>query len=150
MLRAAGRAILRAADVPRAAECRPVRCFRAQPRAGSGTGAWDGSSEEEEEGRRSFRFYKSRGQHILTNPRALDTIVRSAGVLPGDTVLEIGPGTGNLTLRLLSAARRVVAVEIDHRMVAALRRRVSAQGLTDKLHVSPRRRPTARINSSQS
>ncbi|XP_031109849.1 ribosomal RNA small subunit methyltransferase, mitochondrial isoform X2 [Ipomoea triloba] len=44
---------------------------------------------------------KSRGQHLLTNPRVLDSIVGKSNVLPTDTVLEIGPGTGNLTLKLI-------------------------------------------------
>ena len=42
-----------------------------------------------------------------------------AGIQPTDVVLEIGPGTGNLTMKLLEAAKRVVAVELDRRMVHA-------------------------------
>ncbi|KAF7828915.1 ribosomal RNA small subunit methyltransferase, mitochondrial [Senna tora] len=80
-------------------------------------------------------FYKSRGQHILTNPRILDTIVRKSAIKPTDTVLEIGPGTGNLTLKLLEAAQKVVAIEIDERMVEVLDKRVTNQGLRDKLMV---------------
>ncbi|XP_057762559.1 ribosomal RNA small subunit methyltransferase, mitochondrial [Arachis stenosperma] len=90
-----------------------------------------GNSEKEE----SFRFYKSRGQHILVNPRILDTIVRRSAINPTDTVLEIGPGTGNLTLKLLEAAHRVVAVEIDDRMVHVLEKRVLQHGLRHKLNV---------------
>jgi 16S rRNA A1518/A1519 N6-dimethyltransferase RsmA/KsgA/DIM1 with predicted DNA glycosylase/AP lyase activity len=41
-----------------------------------------------------------------------------------DTVLEIGPGTGNLTVKLLEAAKKVVAVEYDPRMIAELQKRV--------------------------
>ena len=40
-----------------------------------------------------------------------------AGIKSTDVVLEIGPGTGNLTMKLLEAAKRVVAVELDTRMV---------------------------------
>ena len=80
-------------------------------------------------------LYKSWGQHILTNPRVLDAIVRKSKIKPTDTVLEIGPGTGNLTLRLLQAAQRVVAVEVDTRMVEILRQRVAEQGLEDQLTV---------------
>ncbi|CAI9282511.1 unnamed protein product [Lactuca saligna] len=82
-----------------------------------------------------LQLYKSRGQHLLTNPRILDSIVRSSGVGPGDTVLEIGPGTGNLTLKLLEVADKVVAVEVDKRMVQALHTRVSEQGLSEKLTI---------------
>lgn len=81
-------------------------------------------------------FYKSRGQHILTNPRVLDTIVRKSAINPSDTVLEIGPGTGNLTLKLLEASREVVAIEIDQRMVNILENRALKRGLRNKLTVS--------------
>lgn len=82
-----------------------------------------------------FQLHKSKGQHILTNPRVLDSIVRRAHLKPGDTVLEIGPGTGNLTLKLLEASRKVVAVEIDGRMVDVLRKRVADCGFEDRLTV---------------
>nr|POF02953.1 ribosomal rna small subunit methyltransferase, mitochondrial [Quercus suber] len=82
-----------------------------------------------------LHLYKSKGQHILTNPRVLDSIVRKSHIKPIDTVLEIGPGTGNLTLRLLQAARKVVAVEIDKRMVEILHKRVAEKGFEDQLTV---------------
>ncbi|KAJ4965255.1 hypothetical protein NE237_017104 [Protea cynaroides] len=80
-------------------------------------------------------LHKSRGQHILTNSRVLDSIVRKAGIRPSDTILEIGPGTGNLTLKLLEVAHRVVAVEIDKRMVDVLCNRVAQCGFQDRLTV---------------
>ncbi|KAI3726525.1 hypothetical protein L1987_66323 [Smallanthus sonchifolius] len=82
-----------------------------------------------------LQLYKSWGQHLLTNPRVLDSIVRNSGVGPDDTVLEIGPGTGNLTMRLLEAANKVVAVEVDNRMVEVLHTRVSERGLHEKLTI---------------
>ncbi|AED98203.1 Ribosomal RNA adenine dimethylase family protein [Arabidopsis thaliana] len=78
---------------------------------------------------------KSKGQHLLTNTRILDSIVRSSDIRPTDTVLEIGPGTGNLTMKLLEAAQNVVAVELDKRMVEILRKRVSDHGFADKLTI---------------
>uniref|UniRef100_A0A0E0LL44 rRNA adenine N(6)-methyltransferase n=1 Tax=Oryza punctata TaxID=4537 RepID=A0A0E0LL44_ORYPU len=88
--------------------------------------AWDGR----------FRLHKPRGQHLLTNPRVLDAIAHRAALRPGDAVLEVGPGTGNLTVRLLaSPAARVSAVEIDPRMVDAVTARVDALGLAHKLTV---------------
>jgi len=84
----------------------------------------------------SIYFYKSRGQHILTNPRILDTIVQKSAINPSDTVLEIGPGTGNLTLKLLEASHKVVAIEIDQRMVSILENRSLKRGLHNKLTVS--------------
>jgi len=99
------------------------------PEAGaSASEAWDGR----------FRLHKPRGQHLLTNPRVLDAIALLAAISPGDAVLEVGPGTGNLTARLLAShAARVAAVEIDPRMVEAVTARAAALGLADKLTVRP-------------
>lgn len=83
-----------------------------------------------------IRLLKSRGQHLLTNSRVLDTIIKKSDIKPNDTVLEIGPGTGNLTLRLLEACKKVVAVEIDKRMVEILRSRAAESGLENRLTVS--------------
>ncbi|KAG6594800.1 Ribosomal RNA small subunit methyltransferase, mitochondrial, partial [Cucurbita argyrosperma subsp. sororia] len=80
-------------------------------------------------------FYKSRGQHILTNPRILGSIVRKSAIRPTDTVLEIGPGTGNLTLKLLEASQKVIAIEIDKRMVEVLHRRVAEHKFEDRICV---------------
>jgi 18S rRNA (adenine1779-N6/adenine1780-N6)-dimethyltransferase len=68
-------------------------------------------------------FHKSKGQHILKNPLLVDTIVQKSGIKPTDVVLEIGPGTGNLTKKLLDAGKKVIAVEIDPRMVLELQKR---------------------------
>ncbi|GJN32411.1 hypothetical protein PR202_gb20920 [Eleusine coracana subsp. coracana] len=77
-----------------------------------------------------------RGQHLLANARVLDDIVRRAGIRPGDAVLEVGPGTGNLTARLLaSPAASVTAVEIEPRMSRAVTARAAALGLAHKLTV---------------
>lgn len=65
----------------------------------------------------TIEFHKSKGQHILKNPLVVDSIVEKAGVKSTDVVLEIGPGTGNLTVKLLAAAKRVIAIEYDPRMV---------------------------------
>lgn len=64
-----------------------------------------------------LEFHKSKGQHILKNPQVVKAIVEKAGIQPTDVVLEIGPGTGNLTMKLLEVAKKVVAVELDRRMV---------------------------------
>jgi 16S rRNA (adenine1518-N6/adenine1519-N6)-dimethyltransferase len=54
------------------------------------------------------------------DPNTARKIVRLAGVEPGETVLEIGPGLGSLTLALRRAGARVVAVEADERLLPAL------------------------------
>jgi 16S rRNA (adenine1518-N6/adenine1519-N6)-dimethyltransferase len=56
---------------------------------------------------------KQFAQHWLRSEKALASIVSAAELAPGDRVLEIGPGTGILTRPLLTAAKTVVAVEID-------------------------------------
>jgi 18S rRNA (adenine1779-N6/adenine1780-N6)-dimethyltransferase len=73
-------------------------------------------------------FHKSKGQHILKNPLLVDSIVQKAGIKSTDVVLEIGPGTGNLTKKLLEAGKMVVAVEVDPRMVLELQRRFQVPG----------------------
>jgi len=56
---------------------------------------------------------RSYGQHFLVNPGAADAIVSALGAQPGDNVLEIGPGRGVLTERLLRTGARIRAVEAD-------------------------------------
>ena len=63
---------------------------------------------------------KSLGQNFLVNQGILDKIVGAAEVGPKDTVIEVGPGTGNLTRKLSEKAKRVVAVEKDHRLIDSL------------------------------
>lgn len=64
------------------------------------------------------------GQHFLKNPAVVDAIVAKSNIRPTDTVLEVGPGTGNLTVRLLTQAKKVVAIEFDRRMVREVLKRV--------------------------
>ena len=64
-----------------------------------------------------IEFLRSKGQHILKNPMVVQSIVDKSGLKTTDTVLEIGPGTGNLTMRLLEKVKKVIAVEVDPRMV---------------------------------
>lgn len=78
---------------------------------------------------------KSKGQHFLKNPMIVKGIVDRAAVLPTDTVLEIGPGTGNMTVQLLELAKKVIAVEVDPRMVAEVTKRVQGTELQRKLAI---------------
>ncbi|KAG4138409.1 hypothetical protein ERO13_D07G132600v2 [Gossypium hirsutum] len=80
-------------------------------------------------------FHKSKGQHILKNPLLVDAIVQKAGIKPTDTILEIGPGTGNLTKKLLEAGKMVIAVELDPRMVLELQRRFQGTRFSSRLKV---------------
>ncbi|AWB94855.1 16S rRNA (adenine(1518)-N(6)/adenine(1519)-N(6))-dimethyltransferase [Agromyces badenianii] len=63
---------------------------------------------------------KKLGQNFVHDGNTVRRIVQTAGVRPGETVLEIGPGLGSLTLGLLEAGASVVAVEIDKRLAAQL------------------------------
>lgn len=67
---------------------------------------------------------KQLGQHLLKNPDVVKRIVNAAALQPHETVLEIGPGTGNLTVHMLEQARAVLAVELDDRMYEAVNLRV--------------------------
>ncbi|CAG8469719.1 6493_t:CDS:2, partial [Cetraspora pellucida] len=74
-------------------------------------------------------FRKDLGQHILKNPLIAQNIVEkvAAGLKCTDVVLEVGPGTGNLTTRILERAKKVVAVELDPRLAAELAKRVQGK-----------------------
>lgn len=60
------------------------------------------------------------GQHFLLDESILESIVETAGLSREETVLEIGPGPGNLTVFLAQAAGRVIAVESDSNIIRVL------------------------------
>ena len=66
---------------------------------------------------------KRLGQHFLIDDRVIERQVKAADISPGETVLEIGPGIGNLTEAILTAGAEVVAVEADESFCRFLRRR---------------------------
>lgn len=79
----------------------------------------------------SLRPIKSLGQVFLTHTKTADAIVEALEPQPGETVLEIGPGKGILTRRLLQGGCKVIGVEIDSRLVELLRDTIGgAQNLT--------------------
>lgn len=63
---------------------------------------------------------KKLGQNFVIDPNTVRRIVKSAGVVSGETVVEVGPGLGSLTLGLVEVGASVVAVEIDRRLAAQL------------------------------
>lgn len=75
----------------------------------------------------SMRPTKQRGQNFVIDANTVRRIVRTAEVRPEDTVVEVGPGLGSLTLALLDVADRVTAVEIDDTLAAALPSTVAAR-----------------------
>lgn len=80
---------------------------------------------------------KQLGQNFVHDANTVRRIVASAGVGRADTVLEVGPGLGSLTLALLDVVDRVVAVEIDPVLAGHLPQTVAdrAPGLAERLSV---------------
>lgn len=70
---------------------------------------------------RRLRPRKSLGQHFLVDIALRDRVIAAAGIGPDDDVLEIGAGPGTLTPDLARLARRVVAIEVDRRLLPRLR-----------------------------
>ena len=65
---------------------------------------------------------KSLGQHFLRSGKALNKIIEVGRIVPGETVLEIGPGEGALMRKLLEAGARVIAIEKDDGLYEQLKR----------------------------
>lgn len=72
-----------------------------------------------------IRANKSLGQNFLVSDEAVERIVESAEISKEDLVIEIGPGLGTLTNELLKKAKKVIAIELDSRMVEILEERFS-------------------------
>ena len=73
-----------------------------------------------------IRPSKGLGQNFLVDEDILERILAASAPTEADTVLEVGPGLGLLTARLAERAGRVVAVELDQKMLAILRDRLGA------------------------
>ena len=96
-----------------------------------------------EAGLRPNRHY---GQHFLVDGNLMRLLVAEADLKGSDTVLEVGPGVGNLTELLLEQAGRVVAVEVDPALAEIARARLEGAAnldllvtdiLADKRHIAP-------------
>jgi 16S rRNA (adenine1518-N6/adenine1519-N6)-dimethyltransferase len=72
---------------------------------------------------------RSKGQNFLVNENIYDEIVAAADLKPDDTVLEIGPGLGFLTMKLAKKVKRVIAVELDDKLANYLQMGIDAQGI---------------------
>lgn len=70
--------------------------------------------------RHDFKLSKSLGQNFITDRNVIEKIVDGAGIGPDDLVIEIGPGIGVLTAAAAETASRVVAVEIDKKLIPIL------------------------------
>lgn len=67
------------------------------------------------------RAKKSFGQNWLVDETVVQKIIEAAEIVSGETILEVGPGTGVLTKALVAAGARVIAVEADKSLIAPLR-----------------------------
>lgn len=72
---------------------------------------------------------KSLGQHWLEDDASLEAMCEAADIQPGDVVLEIGPGPGTLTRKLVDRAKEVIAVEFDPLLARMLPSRVTVPNL---------------------
>lgn len=76
-------------------------------------------------GSRHFQHRRKSGQSLILKADKADD--GQANLRPTDKVLEVGPGTGNLTVRILEKAKHCTAVEMDPRMAAELTKRVQGK-----------------------
>ena len=81
---------------------------------------------------KAHRPRKRFGQHFLNDPGVIDAIVQAIAPRPTDTIVEIGPGHGAITLPLARRAGTLHCIELDRDLAAALRRRFSTN---DNVHV---------------
>ncbi|PIE20346.1 MAG: 16S rRNA (adenine(1518)-N(6)/adenine(1519)-N(6))-dimethyltransferase [Arachnia propionica] len=84
-----------------------------------------------------LRPSKQRGQNFVIDPNTIERIVSLADVHAGDTVVEVGPGLGSLTLGLLQTGASVTAIEIDPRLAGRL-----GETVADRLGAAARQRLT--------
>ncbi|KAJ7355500.1 S-adenosyl-L-methionine-dependent methyltransferase [Mycena albidolilacea] len=118
--------------MPRATSDKFSRAHQPSAKASSSKDAKSSSSSA---GRNPIFKTEQFGQHILKNPLVAQGIVDKANLRPTDQVLEVGPGTGNLTMRILEKAKHVTAVEFDPRMAAELTKRVQGKPEQRKLEI---------------
>ncbi len=90
----------------------------------------------------NIRARKGLGQHFLVDGEILKIITSAAELSPADTIIEVGPGLGILTEELARQAGRVIAVELDDRLAAALKQTLAQfSNVTivngDILHIDP-------------
>jgi len=84
--------------------------------------------------RYSLRPSKGLGQNFIVDRAALEQVVSAAEINAGDEVLEVGAGLGNLTRLLAQTAKRVVAVELDEKMILVLGDMLGSYQNVDIIH----------------
>ena len=81
-----------------------------------------------------IRAKKSLGQNFLKDDAILQRIVESAGLSENDVVIEIGPGYGALTEKLAKVCKKVIAIELDDRLVEMLKEKFKNSGNVEIIH----------------
>ncbi len=79
----------------------------------------------------NIRPKKQLGQNFIVDPSFTEMIVKRAGILPEDIILEIGAGLGALTIPLARRAKKVFAVEKDRQIISILNMEILVTGLTN-------------------
>ena len=82
-----------------------------------------------------FETKKSLGQHFLNSTVVPKWLCDAGEVTPADLILEIGPGTGALTMELLARGTRVIALEADRRAIEVLEERFKSEIAEGRLHI---------------
>ncbi len=72
---------------------------------------------------------RSKGQNFLINDKIYDDIIRAADLKSADTVLEVGPGLGFLTMKLAARVKQVIAVELDDQLADYLQIGIDSQDI---------------------
>ncbi len=80
------------------------------------------------------RHKKQLGQHFLHDPAIIDRIVRAIDPQPGESLVEIGPGSGAITLPLLKRHGALRVIEFDRDLLAPLRQLGAEHGALDIVH----------------
>lgn len=82
----------------------------------------------------NFNFQKKYGQNFLIDSNILKRIVAGAGITKEDVVLEIGPGIGTMTQYLAEAAKKVITIEIDDKLIPILQDTLSGYDNVRVIH----------------
>ncbi|KAL8669153.1 MAG: hypothetical protein Q9168_006241 [Polycauliona sp. 1 TL-2023] len=106
-----------------------------QKRNGASHGTPYTNTQPKSSSNKIFKMNTNIGQHVLKNPGVAQAIVDKADVKQSDIVLEVGPGSGNLTVKILEKAKKVIAVELDPRMAAEVTKRVQGKPEAKRLEV---------------
>ncbi|WP_202708185.1 16S rRNA (adenine(1518)-N(6)/adenine(1519)-N(6))-dimethyltransferase RsmA [Sporosalibacterium faouarense] len=81
-----------------------------------------------------FKFSKSLGQNFLIDGNIIDNICIESGITDSDFVLEIGPGIGTLTQSLCERAKKVIAIELDRKLLPILEETLSSYDNVEVVH----------------